>query len=460
LRRVGERFARGDRPVKNISALLLTVMLAAASRGAAAQEALGDAMSDLPPALGMPGDERNDLPLGDGADVGGELEPQAEDISSGILIDDEGAGVLGEPMRWLAACPSLFESSGTWLRRGFWYGEADFMWMNRGWDKHGLTLARREEVVLNVTGQPPASPGVSTALLPYIVGNYLNLEGHGPGASGLGRVRLGRFLFRDGHNRDHSFEGAIVVGQPFSQFAEVTDVNGLQVSDFIDRGNSPNGGNPSFDGDQRMNAAYESTLTSGEANYIVRSRMHRDRMELRPDGNWVRTATPTRTYSFLTGVRVLSLTEDLTWNSFSDATDTNPRGLYQVNTSNTLVGTQIGGSLGHETARWSVTGSTKAGAYLNSLGLSSAFFLSLPNGPAGGAVEGEYDMSFVGEASLTAKWHLRPNVSLRSGLEVLFVDGIALAPHQINFVPGTYRSIAHNGDSVFLGASLGLESYW
>ena len=86
--------------MKNISALLLTVLLAAASRGAAAQEAPGDAIGDLPPALGMPGEERNDLPLGEGTEAEGEPVlapvPEGEEIAPGVVGED-GESILGEP---------------------------------------------------------------------------------------------------------------------------------------------------------------------------------------------------------------------------------------------------------------------------------------------------------------------------------------------------------------------------
>jgi hypothetical protein len=58
------------------------------------------------------------------------------------------------------------------------------------------------------------------------------------------------------------------------------------------------------------------------------------------------------------------------------------------------------------------------------------------------------------------KWHLRPNLSLRAGFELLFTDSIALAPFQVNFIPGGFTPIAASGDSVFMGSVFGVESYW
>jgi hypothetical protein len=448
--------------VKKISALLLTVLLAAASRGAAAQEAPSGPVSDLPPGLGMPGDERNDLPLDEGMEAEGDAAlvpvPDGEDIAPGVTHDGFEGSILGEPMRMLSACPSLFESSGTWLRRGFWYTEVDYLLLSRSWDKHGVTLASEEAIRQNnPTGQP------------FVTSDILNLEGHSPGGEGVGRVKLGRFLFRDNNNRDHSVEGSWWGGGDFQQAVSLESAQaasttvsttaapvGLQVSNFIDRVNL------SFDGASAMAFQYDNQTNTGELNYLVRSRLHRDRMLLEPGGQWVRAATPTKTYSFLTGVRYLSLDEMLDWTA-EDRIGTatvDEGGHYLVETHNQLIGTQLGGSLGFETARWSIIGSGKAGAYWNRINLNSSFDLNRTTDFDGFTNSREDDLSFVGEAQLLAKWHLRPNVSLRAGLELLFVDSVALAPHQVNFIPGGYSAIANSGDSVFLGTSLGVEAYW
>jgi hypothetical protein len=432
------------------------VLLAATSQGASAQEAISRSGSagDLPPALSVPGDEQNDLPTGEVAEGVGDaaLEPAPEEIGPGSVEGFSGS-IFGEPMRALAACPALFESTGTWLRRGYWYTEVDYLLLNRAWDKKGMVLAREERVISGGAGQP-------VAILPYIVGDYLNLSGHSPGADGLGRVKLGRFLFRDADNRDHTLEGSWTGGGDYRIFGQLTSpstsANGIQVSDFIDRVN------PSFDGSESMTVDYNSQMNTGEVNYVVRSRLHRDRMMLEPNGQWVRAATPTRTYGFLSGFRYLSVDEMLDWT----ATDRNTTatvaegGHYFVQTHNQLFGGQFGGSLGYETARWSVTGSGKAGAYLNRIHLHSTFDLNRTTFIDGFTNSRTDDLAFVGEAQLLAKWHLRPNVSLRTSLECLFINSLALAPWQVNFVPGSYPQIAHSSDNVFLGAGFGIEAFW
>jgi len=41
----------------------------------------------------------------------------------------------------------------------------------------------------------------------------------------------------------------------------------------------------------------------------------------------------------------------------------------------------------------------------------------------------------------------------------LYVDSIALAPSQVNFIPGGFLPIADDGDIFCMGSSLGVEYY-
>jgi hypothetical protein len=438
---------RGECPVKTISALLVTVLLASASREAAAQGVL-DGTGDLPPSLGAPSHEGNSIDFHPNADSDGTLLPVPEAIEPGDSDEGFSSSILGEPMQMLSDCPSYFESSGTWLRRGYWYTEVDYVMLNRGWDRKGLVLASEE-----------ATRNSNPIGVPYVVSNVLQVRGESPGGEGLGRVKLGRFLFRDLSNRDHSLEGSWYGGGGFRQAVslEAATTAGLQVSNFLDRVN------PSFDGSSAMAYQYNSQMNSGELNYVVRQRMHRDQMLLQPNGQWVRAATPSRTFSFLAGARYVNVSEVLNWQATdNDSTAAvNEGGAYHVETDNDLFGTQLGASLSHETSRWSVTGAVKGGAFFNRMSLDSQFELNRTADQPDGVTDSTADdISFVGEFQLLGKWHLRPNISLRAGFEVLFIDSIALAPHQINFIPGGYSAIANSGDSVFMGSSLGVESYW
>lgn len=446
------------------------VLLAAASRPLVAQELLaspiGEDAGDLPPddALVLPsGDSGDESP----EDQDGELVPSP--VAEG---DDEMLeSYLGGPMHALDCSPSYFESSGSWLRRGYWYAEADFLMLNKGWDRKGLLFAF-EGTTSTAPGfvQPGLNiPGFGTILAI----DTLTIDGARPGADGLARVKLGRFLFRDSRNRDHNVEASYYGGGNWMQSSALSasSVGGLQVNNFIDRDNV------SFDDAESMNFNYLTTMDSIEGDYAVRTRMSRDQMELRPNGEWVRTANPTRTYSFLTGVRYMRLNETLNIgaagipNTLVGSPDPLLTGNYFVRTNNDLLGGQLGTGFAYETARWSLGTSVKGGAFWNRMDLRSRFEVGSQDTNilnSGQVVNSREDnISFIGEFQVLGKWHLRPNMSIRAGFEVLYVDSIALAPHQVNFVRQPidglgntgYTPIAGDGDIFCMGSSLGIEVY-
>lgn len=191
--------------------------------------------------------------------------------------------------------------------------------------------------------------------------------------------------------------------------------------------------------------------------------MLKDRMELEPNGQWVRRAQPTRSYSMLAGLRYFSLDESLNWIAFGIppqvASDPSETGTYNIRIGNHLIGTQLGLSTAYETARWSLGAQTKGGMYVNMMDLQSSFAVS------GGGTSGDSDLeadnlSFIGEAGLLGKYHIRPNLSLRVGVEVMFLSHVAVAPDQISFTPSGKNSISYGSDNIYLGGSLGFESYW
>jgi hypothetical protein len=219
--------------------------------------------------------------------------------------------------------------------------------------------------------------------------------------------------------------------------------------------------NPSFDGAANISFDYSTGFDSGELNYMVKSRMGKDQMVLKPSGEWVRTANKSATYSYLAGLRYANLTELLTMNA-----ERNPDvaasegGDYFIETDNDLFGGQLGASVAWETARWSLGLTVKGGSFWNRMDLDSRFTAGPAANISTGATRSTEDnLSFVGEAQLLAKWHLRPNLSIRAGMEMLFVDSVALAPHQINFVPGGYTPIADDGDIFGIGSVFGIEAY-
>lgn len=457
--------------MKNYIAFLIVAAVVALSQGATGQGNL-PTPGGLSPIVGdmdnLPGMVTPQADLPPGADVPAMPDPAVDRMPSphgaGESLADalsQDAFVPGQTMRMIECEPALVESTGTWLRRGFWYAEVDAVIFSRIWNANSVTLASE------ITGQTSDPSGFRARPIE----NGLLLDQTDPGADGLPRLTLGKFLFRDGENRDHMAELTWFGGGQWTQRGAIEALNvdgvgdGLQVSDIIDRSTPGNGapGNPSFDGAAAMDYRYDGHLDSIEINYLVRQRMRRDQMILQPDGQWVRRATPSRTLSFLAGIRYLNARDAFAWNAsgIPDANGNGAResGRYFVATDNNIIGTQFGGSFARETARWSLGLDAKIGGYWNAMDLNGS--LDITGDVASVRYGGTDDnLSVVAEASLIGKWHITPRWSLRAGAEVLWVDSMALAPHQLTFLPSNSGVVVDTGGLVFLGTSIGVESYW
>ena len=357
----------------------------------------------------------------------------------------------------------VLESTGTWIRRGFWYAEVDAVIFNRKFGRDSLVLASQPVGI-------SSSPFRQTT-----VDNQLVINGTRPGMEAAPRFTLGHFFFRDYKNRDHVAEFTAYGGGEWTQYGELTanPNNNLGTTSLV----VPvvtDGGNTSFDNATQSDFRYDSRFNSFELNYLVKDRMGRDHMEMEPSGRWVRRARPTASRTFLAGVRFFDLNENFDWSASGidpdddDSTDDtvdDDFGNASILVDNDLFGTQVGFSWMYETARWSGGARAKGGMFLNLIDTKNVFFrtqnLTGDDIYSESSLEAD-ELSFIGEAALIGKWHLRPNFSLRAGLEVLFISSVASAPKQLPgvFVPGGPPQVASHGDSTWLGGSIGFEGYW
>jgi hypothetical protein len=433
-------------PVKKIVAFLMVVVLGLSSRGATAQDLFeSQTLGELPqlPQSDLASNISNGHMLS--APRSMELPPVQETLTLPVTSGDLATTVAdpGASREWqLFDCePAVLESTGTWLRRGFWFAEADAVIFSRSFDRDGVAL-----MTSPINQFPFFTPR-----------NILAIDGSKPGAEGMPRLKVGRFLFRDEKNRDHNLEFIAFGGSNFSQENRLDDPDGLLTPFRI------SGPNTSFSGATSSQYRYDSFFNSFELNYHVHSRMMKDRMELEPNGNWVRRAQPTNTLSFLAGLRYFNLDEHLFWQAFGipdpDDASVTQNGVYDIKTGNNLIGTQMGLSSSYDTARWSIGGAVKGGMYLNMVDLDSSF--SVSGGVTSGSNDRQSDnLAWVGEGMLFAKYHIRPNLSIRTAMEVMHVSSVALAPSQIDFVPSGSPYISQNNECVYLGGSIGFESYW
>ena len=431
----------GGLTVKKIVVFLMMLGLGIASRGAVAQDLFeSQTLGELPPMM-MP--DPTDATSSHGTSVVlpeefGSSAPIQEPLSLPATTGGDPSPswgyFTGQDLQMFDCQPALLESTGTWLRRGFWSAEIEAVLLNRHFDRNSIVLMDDLNANLNV----------------------LRIQGNAPGVEGTPRLTVGRFLFRDQANRDHTAEFVAWGGGNWSQEGRL-DGEDLQVPIRRD------GFNTSFDGAQASQYEYGSSFNSFELNYHVKQRMLKDRMELEPNGQWVRRAQPSHSYSMLAGLRYFNLEERLNWDAFGipdgDSDSTLETGNYDINVGNNLIGTQLGASTAYETARWSVGANVKAGMYLNMIDLQSDFNIS-GGGPSGTTdLEGD-NLSFIGEAGLMGKYHILPNLSLKVGLEVMLLTHMAAAPGQINFIPSGANFIASGNDNYYLGGSIGLENYW
>jgi hypothetical protein len=366
----------------------------------------------------------NRLKLKNPGDEEGELKP----IPSQYLMYD--------------IIPILTESSGTWLNRGFWYTEVDAVIFNRFWDRHDTIYA---------------IDSAAGAINQQDTFRTLDLGGRDPGAEGSARFTLGRFLFRDMLNRDHSVEFTAFGGGEWSQDRNVTSrfpsTQRLNIPFDVDLNNL------SFDGSVSSDIHYASQFNSFETNYRVRNRMCRDRMVMDPCGEWARQAQPTIITEWLVGLRYFELTEHLNWNAFDFSGAPDSSGFYNIDTDNNMFGLHFGGGATYEQGRWSAGISTKLGVNLNDVTSNTAFARTdMPDNDFTTASR-DTTFSFIGQSAATLRWHMRPNLSLRASWEFLYVTSVAIAPYQINFRPDN-NPVAYTADPFYHGASFGFEGFW
>ena len=447
--------------MKKLVLLLFVGALFGQARLSDAQERIAPPVGNakgIPSAAGSPRMELPSIPE-TGSGTRGEvygLEPIPEPIASGELSAEDLQPNLqpygsGDDYQTFNYDPALLESTGTWLRRGFWYTEVDLLLMDLLWRRDDQFLALQ----FNDNGT---------------INNGLVLQGGRAGAEIVPRIKLGKFLFRDHKNRDHTVEGIFYGGGEWTRGGRLDAVNGgtLTVNPRLTGGtltvNGVVGGNPSFSGATSMQFDYDTRFNSFEMNYHVRSRMDRDRMEMEPSGQWVRRAQPTVSKSLMAGIRYIDLNESFDWDAFGIDDDDNPAtdpqsGTMRNRADNELFGSQVGGSWTYETARWSFGLQTKTGMFLNRSDLHSQF--NITGGISSGNNRIKVDnISFLTEGSFVGKWHLSPNFSLRAGGEIMYLTSIVHATEQINFTPVATSANVSNGDSPFMGALIGFEGYW
>ncbi len=136
---------------------------------------------------------------------------------------------------------------------------------------------------------------------------------------------------------------------------------------------------------------------------------------------------------------------------------------YNVHTRNKLYGGQMGRRVRACRGKWSFETAGKGGVYGNGASQTSAAIIDFPNflfRPATSASVG--DVAFVGEFNFTGVYHLNETWGIRSGYNLLWIEGLALASDQLDFsdTPDSGTAIYSDGEVLLHGFSWGLEARW
>jgi hypothetical protein len=379
---------------------------------------------------------------------------------------------------------------GYWNMRGpLWYAGIAATLLERekpGTQSTGLVVStvQREEIVLgaggtiqNIIAIPPAQV-LSTAGLP---------EHFTPGM----RLTIGRNLFEDILRRQHAVEfsylglnswqtGGIATGPPPSAVllssSVVLATFGNLYSFFPVRGvgafTVPISGTLSsitiagpvsggFNNAARTQIFNQSSFNNFEMNYRISCLPRADRIAQQPDGRWMQVGTPGLVYSFLGGVRVFTFNDHFQWlsNGVLPLTGHATSGLYDVKTTNALIGAQLGGDVFINFNTWSLGIRSKAGVYGNNARQSSEVQIIDPDfGNQSGANSGwSRTSAFIGDLGFVGNARLTERIYFRTSYDFLWVGGLALAPNQLQYTTHLAPTVRKNGHVLFQGISLGFD---
>jgi len=283
--------------------------------------------------------------------------------------------------------------------------------------------------------------------------NDLDLEG------ALGFRVTGRVQMWAGTNLEATYFGT----HHWEDAATVRDPGNRLYSPFSEFGLNPAGvGFQDTDQANLMSISYSSELNNVEMNY----RRHFSFFRSCIQGSW------------LAGPRFLSLDERFTYltrvaphiDPFLMPPALRPAGEmnYIVKTTNNLLGAQIGGDIfACVLPGLSLGAEGKVGAYNNN---ASQRTLIQATTLSSDLFEGDNtdEVALIAEANFTAVWEVTESLRLRGGAQILFIDGLALAPENFNstppFVapapPRTDIDINANGNALFYGLTGGIEWWW
>jgi hypothetical protein len=169
--------------------------------------------------------------------------------------------------------------------------------------------------------------------------------------------------------------------------------------------------------------------------------------------------------SLLFGFRYINVDDQLQLSAFNDASNHNAgdSAFYRTSTTNNLFGVQTGVEYSHELGtRWLfVSVEAKGGAFANAAQQQNVLFNTATTDSQRSASDVQFASVIDLSVGLTVL--LGDHCTIRGGYSLLFLDGLALAPDQLDTNPTMSNSrnfIADNGSMTLQGPFVGTEVVW
>jgi len=164
---------------------------------------------------------------------------------------------------------------------------------------------------------------------------------------------------------------------------------------------------------------------------------------------------------WLAGFRYLSLDEQLNIYGEREELGGTETGNYNVQTSNDLYGAQLGLRLRNCWGRFSGEALAKAGIFANHA-TQSQYVIDFPDFYLRDPVSSSHTgLAFAGELGLTGIYQINQNWGLRAGYSLIWLQGVALAPEQLDYsFPDGGTTLHRDAGLLLHGVHLGVEARW
>jgi hypothetical protein len=204
-----------------------------------------------------------------------------------------------------------------------------------------------------------------------------------------------------------------------------------------------------FPGDLDVNNFFQSL----QHTFTYQSELINAEMNLRAVWNWRHMIR-----SELVGFRYLQLRERFTMVSIDDRLATPQQGIgtYTIRADNDLYGLQYGQELVVPVNNClRLTGNVKAGLYVNDAIQRSRI---INDNIVVVDTEGDKaDLALVGEVNFRADYQINKFLAVRGGYQMMWLDGLALAPEQYTFFPLNFDDLDRSGNLFIHGFTIGIE---